>query len=293
MFGGVCLSGLKDKLSGLKSLIVKDKFENELKNALKRHNFSVADKLSNTLYEIASGTSKFQIDVSSIKQEYDNAISDEAAEIIITRLEKEFVTESKMISFTNGQSLLRFLVMREEEISNDCLFTDFVSGLKKVIVYSSDDITLHILSETYLKKWSVPREVVFSVADRNMCKLLEKAQINESNLSESVKAIEFSLPNKELSVSMMMCNEFRKTVYKKLGAKFLVVAPSRESLLILENVTNNILEGLGTVIISEYRKSKFPLTTDVLLFTPYSIEIAGRFSVGDVKHEVDSEKQLV
>ena len=77
-----------------------------------------------------------------------------------------------------------------------------------------------------------------------------------------------------------MCNEFRTAVYEKLGAKFLVVAPSRENLLVLKNITNNILEGLGTVILSEYRKAKNPLTTDVLLFTPQEIQVAGRFSIG-------------
>jgi hypothetical protein len=150
--------------------------------------------------------------------------------------------------------------------------------LKKVVVYTPDDGDLQLLTDANVKRWGVPREVLFSVADRNMCKLLEKAVITETILNET-KVLEFSLPNMELCVSTLMCNDFRKTVYKYFGAKFLTVAPSRDSLLVLENVTNNILEGLGAVIIDEYRKSGKPLTTDVLLFTRNSIETAGHFSV--------------
>ena len=53
----------------------------------------------------------------------------------------------------------------------------------------------------------------------------------------------------------MVCSDFRRSVYTYMGAKFLVVAPSTESFLILENITNNILENLGNIIVKEYRKS--------------------------------------
>lgn len=279
------MAGIKDKFSGLTNLFNKDKFDSELKVTLKKRNFFVANKISDTLYEISSGTSSFRMDFSEYRQQFDTAGSDMEIADIMNKLEFECVTESKMISFTNSQVLLRFLVMREKDLKDGYIYTDFISGLKKVIVYTSDDINLLPLQDYYLKKWGVPREVVFSVADRNMCKLLEKAEINESDLGDAIKAVEFSLPSKELCVSMMMCNDFRRTVYKLLGAKFLVVAPSRENLLILENVTNNILEGLGTVIINEYKKAEHPLTTDVLLFSPNGIEIAGRFSAGEIEEE--------
>ncbi len=270
---------LKERLNGLSNLLTKNQFEAELKNALKRHNFDIAGKTSGSVYEIRCGTAVFSVDINDSKQRYENCRSESELSDIILQIENKCVIESKMVSFTNGQTLLRFLIMRSEEIEKGYISEDFIGGLKKVIVYTSDDNSLNFLDESYLKKWGVPREVLFSVADRNMCRLLERAEINESSLGENVKAVEFILPSKELCVSLIMCNEFKKTVYKNLGSKFLVVAPSRENLLILENVTNNILEGLGTVILNEYRKAKHPLTTDVLLFTPQDIEIIGRFSL--------------
>ncbi len=185
--------------------------------------------------------------------------------------------ESRMVSFTNGQAFLRFVVMREKDVTEDMLYADFIPGLKKVIVYTADDCIIRRMTDSIFKRWGVPREVVFSVSDRNMCRLLNKAEIKETTLGDGIKAIEFELPSKSFSTAMMMCADFRKTVYKYMGAKFLVVAPSNENMLILENITNNILEGLGSVIVSEYKKAKSPLTTDVMLFTPNGIQIAGTF----------------
>ena len=88
----------------------------------------------------------------------------------------------------------------------------------------------------------MPKEVLFSVADRNMCRLLMKADISESKLKEDVRALEFKLPNSELCVSLMMCNDFHRVVSDSFGPKFLVVAPSLDSILVLENNTNNILD---------------------------------------------------
>jgi hypothetical protein len=147
------------------------------------------------------------------------------------------------------------------------------------MVYTSDDIVLHNLEDSTVKKWGVPREVLFSVADRNMCRLLSKAEVKESEISDGIKVMEFDLPSRHLAVSLMMCNDFRRAVEKHMGTKFLVVAPSRDSLLILENITNNILEKIGKLIVREYTQSAFPLTTDVMLFTPDNIRVAGRFAV--------------
>ena len=269
----------KGKIGGLLLKEKKERFDNLVKNALRRHNFSIVNKLSETHFEIASGTASFTADVKDIKTLYDQAGTEREMESLTAMLESAFITESKMISFTNAQTLLRFLVMREDEVKENYISGDFVGNLKKVVVYTADDVNLNFLDESYTRKWGVPREVLFSVADRNMCKLLEKAEIKESNLNEVVRALEFSLPGSELCVSMIMCNDFRKTVHKYFGAKFLVAAPSRENLIALENVTNDILEGLGAAIINEHRKSAYPLTTDILLFTQDDVETVGHFSV--------------
>lgn len=268
---------LAEKFGGI---FCRDKFEAELRNALKRRQFNIVSKQDDGQYEVSNGTVMFTVDVSEARAAYEKNRSDEELDMLINRLEHDCLTKGRMVSFTNGQEFLRLLIMREKDVTPDMISADFVEGLKKVAVYTPDDEIIHFLDEDTLKKWGVPREVVFSVADRNMCRILSKAEINEETLCENIKALEFKISSPAFCSSLIMCNEFRTAVYEKLGAKFLVVAPSRENLLVLKNITNNILEGLGTVILSEYRKAKNPLTTDVLLFTPQEIQVAGRFSIG-------------
>lgn len=275
----LCLNGLMEKLS---DALKKDKFGSEFKNALRRHNLSVAEKNGDT-FRITNGISEFSIDISKARSEYESDPSPEVLNKLIRNIEQECDMESRMVSFTNGQEFLRLAVMREKDVKHDMISSDFAGGLRKVIVYTSDDMTLHPLNEAILKRWGMPREVLFSVADRNMCRLLAKTAVKKTSIAEGVNAMEFDLPCKHLGVSFILCNDFRRVVYEYMGAKFLVVAPSCESILILENITNNILEKLGKEIVREYKRSPNPLTTDVFLFTPEKIQIAGHFSVKSEK----------
>ncbi len=268
---------LAEKISGIFN---RDKFEIGFKNALKRQHFFITSRDSDSVYEISNGTASFKIDIGEARSIYEKTQSDEELDRLIKRLELDFVTKGRMVSFTNGQDFLRLLIMREKDVSELMISTDFVDGLKKVVAYTPDDEIVHYLDESTLKRWGVPREVVFSVADRNMCRILSRAEISEEELTGGIKALEIKSSAPSFCSSFILCNDFRSVIYDKFGAKFLVVAPSRESLLVLKNITNDILEGLGTVILSEYRKAKNPLTTDVLLFTQQDIQIAGRFSIG-------------
>lgn len=273
------MNGLMEKLN---DVLKKDRFGSEFKNLLKKHSLTVSEKIGG-IYKLTNGVSSFSVDTGKARAEYEKAPSPELLASLMQKLEQKIDMEIRMVSFTNGQEFLRLAVMREKDIRPEMISADFAGGLCKVIVYTADDMELRPLDEAVLKRWGMPREVVFSVADRNMCRLLAKTAVKKTNLTEGVNAMEFDLPCKHLGVSFLLCNDFRRVVYEYMGAKFLVVAPSCESILILENITNNILEKLGKEIVREYRRSSKPLTTDVFLFTPEKIQIAGHFSVKNEK----------
>lgn len=275
------LNGLMDKLG---DVLKKDKFGSEFKNLLKNHSLSVSEKIGGT-YRLTNGVSEFTVNTSKARSEYERSPSPELLSSLMQKLEQEIDMEIRMVSFTNGQEFLRLAILREKDLRPGMISAEFAGGLCKVIVYTADDLELRTLDEAVLKRWGMPREVVFSVADRNMCRLLAKTKVKKTDLAEGVNAMEFDLPCKHLGVSFILCNDFRRIVYDYMGAKFLVVAPSCESILILENITNNILEKLGKEIVREYRRSSKPLTTDVFLFTPEKIQIAGHFSVKNDRKE--------
>lgn len=267
------MNGIFDKLFS------KDKFDSELKSTLKQYNCTIVSKSDNGIYEVDTGFAKFKLDCRRARAKYEKSQSEEELAAAMKGVEKECEMESRMVSFTNGQEFLRFVIMPEENVKRNMISADFAEGLKKVIVYTADNVRLKYPGEDYLKRWDVPKEVLFSVADRNMCRLLSTAKMTRCEVAKNIPAMELELPSKRLSASLMMCNDFRRIVSAQLGEKFLVVAPSEDSLLVLGNINGKLLKKLGSVIIKEYRQAERPLTTNVLMFTHDSVQTAGHFSV--------------
>ncbi|MBP1545313.1 MAG: hypothetical protein J6A37_01770, partial [Oscillospiraceae bacterium] len=77
------------------------------------------------------------------------------------------------------------------------------------------------------------------------------------------------------------CSDFRNHISRVLGHRFLVAAPSKDTMLALSEVTNDVVERLGTAIVGEYRFATRPLTTDVFHFSSSGVKIAGHFSEVD------------
>lgn len=138
-----------------------EKFNRLFRSALKKNRFSVEKRGSRDYYIITDGNSSLDFDVSSEKFEYARNRSPEAINKLMERVIRDFGILERMVSFTNGQEFIRFTVMRDDEITGDMITDDFMGGLKRVICYTGDNVRSRLLSEEYMKKWDVPREVLF------------------------------------------------------------------------------------------------------------------------------------
>ena len=265
----------------------KDRFYIIFKNTLKKRNFEVGRKIADDVYEITSGNISFNIDVCDARRDYEYSNNISTLENLLLQLELDFTAKYKLVSFQNAQSCLRLLLMCEENIGEDCISTDFMNNVKKIVAFTTDNQNICPLSATYIKKWGIPRDVLFAVADRNMCEILRKIDLYVSTIAGKIKVIEFPIENAKLRSALMLSSNFKKLISDKLGARFLLIAPSSESMLAVEDVTNNIIESFGPVVLDEYRKSVNKLFTEVLLFSPTGMSVAGKFQLPN-KVEVNS-----
>lgn len=257
-----------------------EKFVRLFKNTLKKNKFTAERRGTGDYYFVSDGNESLGFDISADKIEYAKTRSPEIAERILERIRYDFYVLERLVSFTNGQEFLRYTVKRSEEIGKGMIWEDFYGNLKKVICYTSDNVHARILSDSCMKRWDVPKEVLFSVADRNMCRMLKKADFCENtvNVGSGIKCLEFKGEGNDFTVSYIMCADFYGFASEKLGHRFLVAAPSKDTAIVLTEVTNNVLERLGSAFVSEYRWASSPLTTDIFLYTSSGIEIAGHFS---------------
>lgn len=257
-----------------------EKFNRIFRSRLKKNRLIVEKRASRDYYIVTDGKNSLGYDISAEKYDYAKSKDPETADRLIERIKRDFYILERLVSFTNGQEFLRFTVMRDEEIGKGMIADDFIGNLKKVVCYTGDNIHARILDDSFMKKWDVPKEVLFSVADRNMCRLLTKTEYSESriNSGNGISCLDFKAEGNDFIVALMMCSGFREYISGKLSPRFLAAAPSKDSLLVLSEITNDVLERLGTAIVSEYRFASRPLTTDIFHFSSSGVEIAGHFS---------------
>lgn len=256
-----------------------EKFRRVFKVVLKRNRLSVI-KQNNDYYTVSNGTDSLDFDVSAAKYEFARSKAPEVCEKLCERMNYEFHILTRLVSFTNGQEFLRYTIMRSEELSDSMIYEDFIGNLKKVMCFTADNVKARLLDIGYMKKWDVPKEVLFSVADRNMCRLLGRTEFSESLLSEGgkIKCLDMKAEGNDFTAALIMCADFKEFVSARLSPRFLVAAPSKDTVIVMSEVTNDVLERLGTAIVGEYRWASRPLTTDIFLYTSYSTEIAGHFA---------------
>lgn len=254
-----------------------DRFERAFKSALKRCNIRISDKLGEDIYIVTNGKSQLEINTAAARRQFSRTRSQADADYFAEGIYEKLLLEDRLISFTNAQAFLRLSITDEKNIEKGMIYTDFAGTLKKTVCYSGDDIELHTLSESVLKRWSVPAEVLFSVADRNMGRILSKTPYRQDELGDGINVIGFEASGSPLTVSMLLCTDFRELMTDKLGERFMAAAPSMESMLAVQEISGAVLDNLGAAVVNDHRWADNPLSTDIFLFTPKGVTVAKHF----------------
>lgn len=256
-------------------MLYADRLTKELKNVLKRLGMKIVSR-NGDVFEITDNHVTFKADMSGYRDFED--ISADEIERIVVRLQKEAEAESRMVSFTNGQAFLRYILLPEEEVNEHMVSADFAAGLKKVVVCTVDDMHIKLFDEKYLQRWAVPKEVAVSAADKNMCRLMDSCEFIETGLRSDLKAVEVEPKYPVFTAAFMACNNFRSKMSKLLGERYIVLAPSSSSVIALQNLTRDIADEIGRAVVKEYNTAERPLTTAALVFDRSGITEAGKFT---------------
>ena len=268
---------------GRLSRLVIDKPTDERFNRLfraeaRKLGFSVA-RIKDNYCSVSDGERSLKFDISSEKYAYARTRSAVEAQKMAERVQADFDVLDRMVSFTNGQNFLRFTAVHSGEVKKGMISEDFMGCFRKVLCTTSDDIHARILDEKYLREWDIPAEVLFSVADRNMSRTLLKMTFNEGIIDEgsNIRFMELSAETGDFAAAMMTCSGFYDFASKRLGNRFLVIAPSKDTVAAMTEPVENIYSRFRDLVTESNRWSSEPLTTAVFLYTPQGIETADRF----------------
>lgn len=249
-----------------------DRFEKILKSALRGAGLRIENKDGN-VYSFSDGANVLSADISSLRDSFSESENHLLLSAFAVELSNKFELEKKLASFTAAQSMLRLLLVTDEEVYEDIISAPFAGKIKKAVGICDDGGELSLLEERFLRKWNVPRDVLFSVADRNMGRLLSKAKYNLVRITDSVDAIEFEAKGDPLAVSFVLCTDFRLLAEEKLGKNFLAAVPSTETMMAVPDIPPKLLSSLREAVFKDYSWADSPVTTDIIRFSSDKAEV--------------------
>lgn len=244
--------------------LLKDKFDRNLSAALKHRGIRIASRDEN-IYTFALGNDEAVADITALKEEFE-ASGESSFENFADEILSVLKLKSKLDSFTNAQFLLFPFIVKEEEITEEMIALPFAGNIFKAVYCTDESEKILSLDSQYIKKWNTPKEVLFSVADRNMGKEFSKADMSFTEITGGVKAVEFEYKGNVPVSSMILCNDFRETVKEKLGECFLAAIPSENTLFAVQNISEKLTVDLKNAVYKEYEWADKPISTEIYKF---------------------------
>ncbi len=156
-----------------------------------------------------------------------------------------------------------------DPVSDDiCRVVEYADATNKRIVW---------LGTRHLEEWQVSRDEVIRVASRNMAAIMDRAQVEIEQI-DGLKYAMFSINELTLKASLIFSPNFQQKVSSiVLGWPVLVVIPCRDYLIAVPEEHQELMSRLGGIVVEEYEKSPYPLTTEVFRLSDDGIEAIAEF----------------
>jgi hypothetical protein len=123
-------------------------------------------------------------------------------------------------------------------------------------------------------EWGVTTEQAIAAAFANQDRLLDGIKLDVAEVHDSTLGmVPVDSPYK---ASVIFARAFKPLVESVLGWPVLVVLPCRDFIYVLAD-KSPLVGRIGSVVVNEFRKSGYPITTEVLRISDDGIEAIGRF----------------
>jgi hypothetical protein len=129
-----------------------------------------------------------------------------------------------------------------------------------------------------LEEWGVDLETVKSAARRNLATTLAEAEICWNDYHGArLGYFGTLLPCK---AAFIIAENLKQIAAPALGWPLLAVAPARDFLLLWDASRRDLIHQLGAVVVKEFTKSAYPLSTEVFEISDGGISAIGDFPTG-------------
>lgn len=171
--------------------------------------------------------------------------------------------------------LLLFSAEPTDQDFGDSIRTSVTDEVSRVLTLTDEDQTkITWVTPKMCENWGVTVEAAHAAAFTNQNRLLHGIEIEIAEArGNALGMIPVDSPYK---ASVIFARAFKALVEDALGWPVLVVLPCRDFIYVVAD-DSPLLGQLGSVVVNEFRKSGYPITTEVLRVSDEGIEAIGRF----------------
>ena len=146
----------------------------------------------------------------------------------------------------------------------------------KVYMISSDTNQI-FLSKDNLAKWNITEKDLDLQANTNADNLLLNSELSFDTIENRKLGI-IKIENETLKPALLFAPMMKEKAKKDFGFPFYAVIPVRDFCYIFSENDFDFFSGrIGNIVVNEYKKSGYPITTEILKFTNKGVETVGLY----------------
>ena len=263
-------------LFGCKAKEKKDFVFDEFKSQIEKHGMKIDSVDETELIYISQGETTLKVSLDNVRKNYQrDKDSSHISDLVQTLVSYSIGFPAKWTEVKNDIYISLF--------PNDYEFKDFLHSkitgeFSKVYVYSGLDKLTWITADD-LKKWNITFAELDKQANSNADKLLSLTPISFDTI-ENRKLGLIEVKHTSLKAALLFAPTMKEKVKKDFGFPFYAVIPVRDFCYIFSEKDYAFLsDKIGQVVVDEYKKSGYPITTEILKFTDKGVEAVGQYSL--------------
>lgn len=224
-------------------------------------------------YLVHSATGELNISLRNVSRNYERDGDPET----IHRFVANILVGFTMPPWNEAKSLLYLTAEPIDQEFGDTLRWKVTDEVCKVLVVTDlREGKITWVTPGALREWQVSEKDAIKAAESNLNALLKN---KEPELADPIDGMQLGMipVDSVFKSSVVFASDFKTFVLKKLQWPILAVVPCRDFIYILSENDKELLNRMGVVVQREYRKSGYPITTEVLRISDEGIEAIGKF----------------
>lgn len=263
-------------LFGCKEKEKRDFVFDEFKSQIEKHGMRIDSVDETELIYISQGETTLKVSLDNVRKNYErDKDTSHISDLVQTLVSYSIDLPSK---WTDVKNDIYISLFPNDYEFNDFLHDKITDEFSKVYVHSGQDKLTWITADD-LKKWNITVADLDKQANTNADKLLSVTPISFDTI-ENRKLGLIEVEHTSLKAALLFAPTMKEKVKKDFGFPFYEVIPVRDFCYIFSEKDFDFFSNrIGQVVVDEYKKSGYPITTEILKFTDKGVEAVGQYPV--------------